>query len=168
VDIRGFAETLNLLSSGFNIDARMLAELLQHLEHHGEFLFGEHSNLKIEMGAPLRLARHAILANQHEDGQEHAFRRYKKRQNAERERIERSHARNQVEIHGDPTRYQNYVKKKKFGAADEPYNGIALALRARAAMKSFLFEFGNGSNIKLRRIFRNLVRQRFIHGASAI
>ena len=82
--------------------------------------------------------------------------------------IERSHAGNQVEIGGDPTRYQNYVKKKKLGAPDESYDGIALALRARAAMKSFLFEFGNGSNIKLRRIFRNLVRQRFIHGASAI
>ena len=85
MDIRGFAETLNLLSCGFNIDTRMLAELLQHLEHHGEFLFGEHSNLKIEMGAPLRLAGHAILTDQHEDSQEYAFRRNKKRQNAERE-----------------------------------------------------------------------------------
>src|SRR5580704_6760982 len=120
------------------------------------------------MGAPLRLTRHAILADQHKDSQEYALRRNKKRQDAEREWIERSHAGNQVEIRGDPSRNQNNMQQKEFGAADESYDGIALALCARPAMQSFLFQLGNGGNIELRGIFRNLVRQRFIHGASAI
>src|SRR6266849_6579913 len=53
MDVGGLAKSLNLKGRGFNVDARVLAELLQHLEHHGELLFGEHTDLKIKMRAPL-------------------------------------------------------------------------------------------------------------------
>ena len=73
MDVGGLAESLNLLGCGFHVDAGVLTELLQHLEHHGEFLLGEHADLKIKMRAQLCLASHAILAVQHEDGEEHAL-----------------------------------------------------------------------------------------------
>src|SRR6266436_5059726 len=73
MDVGGLAKPLNLKGRGFNVDARVLAELLQHLEHHGELLFGEHTDLKIKMRAPLCLASHAILADEHKDGQEYAL-----------------------------------------------------------------------------------------------
>jgi hypothetical protein len=73
MDVGGFAESLNLLGCGFHVDAGVLTELLQHLEHHGELLLGEHADLKIQMRAALRLASHAILADEHEDGQENAL-----------------------------------------------------------------------------------------------
>jgi hypothetical protein len=168
VDVRGFAESLHLLSRGFHIYTGVLTELLEHLEHHGELLLGEHSNLKIEMRAPLRLAGHAILADQHEDGQKHALRGNKQRQNSEGKGIERFYAWNQVEIRSDPSRNQYHMQKKKFRAADESYDGIALTFSARPASQGFLFQLGYGSDIKLRGIFRNLVRQCFIRGASAI
>jgi hypothetical protein len=41
VDIGGLAAVLNLVGCRFHVDAGVLAELLQHLEHHGEFLFGK-------------------------------------------------------------------------------------------------------------------------------
>jgi hypothetical protein len=123
----------------------------------------EFLDLKVEMSAPLRLARHAILTYQHEDGQKHAFGRDKKRQNAEGERIESSYAGNQVEIRGDPTRDYNHVQKKKFGAADKSYDGITLAFRALTPIQSFFFQLGDGGNIELRGIFRNLIRYRFFY-----
>jgi len=43
----------------------VLAELLQHWERHGELLLSEHTHLKVEMRAPLCLASHAILADEH-------------------------------------------------------------------------------------------------------
>src|SRR5271157_1493851 len=114
MDIRSFAEALHLLCCGFYVHPGVLTELLQHLEHHSQFLLSEHPNLKIEMGAPLGLARHAVLTDQHEDSQKHALRGNKKLQNAEGKGIERFHARNQVEIRDDPARNQNYMRKKKF------------------------------------------------------
>ncbi len=63
---------------------------------------------------------------------------------------------------------QNYVQKKKLRAADESYDGVALTFRTCPAAKSFLFQLGDGGNIELRGIFRDLVRQCFIHGAPAI
>src|SRR6202165_790125 len=125
VDVGGLAKSLNLLGCRFDIDACVLTELLQHLEHHGEFLLGEHTDLKIEVRAPLCLASHAILTDEHEDGQENALGGDKKRQNAEGERIESFHAGNQVEIHGAPDGNQNHVEHKEFYAADEFYDGIA-------------------------------------------
>lgn len=50
------------------------------------------------------------------------------------------------------------MQKQKFGAADESYDGIALAFSVRPATQSFLFQLGDGGNIELRRIFRNLIR----------
>jgi hypothetical protein len=163
MDVRGLAESLNLLGCGFHVDARVLAELLQHLEHHGELLLGEHADLKIEMGAPLRLASHAILADQHANGQENTLGGDEKCQNAEWERIERSNAGNQTEIHGTPDSDQDYVQHEEFYASDEFYDGIAVAFGTRAAIEGFLFDLGNGGNIELRGIFRDLVRNSFIH-----
>jgi hypothetical protein len=40
----------------------MLAELLQHLEHYGEFLLGEHPNLEVKMRTALGFASHSVLA----------------------------------------------------------------------------------------------------------
>src|SRR5208282_4553704 len=51
-------------------------------------------------------------------------------------------------------------------AADEPYDGIALALGCAPAVQSFLFQLGDGGDIKLRRVLRNLVRECFVLGAS--
>src|SRR6266478_1128373 len=110
MDVGGLAKSLHLKGGGFNVHARVLAELLQHLEHHGEFLFGEHADLKIKMRAPLRLASHAILADQHKDGQEYALRGDKKGQNAEWERVESFHVGNQVQIQRAPDDNQNYVE----------------------------------------------------------
>ena len=63
MNVGGLAKSLNLKGRRLHVDASVLAELLQHLEHHGEFLLGEHTDLKIEMSAPLRLASHAILTD---------------------------------------------------------------------------------------------------------
>jgi hypothetical protein len=154
---------LNLLACRLHVDARVLTELLQHLEHHGELLLGEHADLKIEMRAPFRLASHAILADQHANGQENTLGGDEKRQNAEWERIEWSNAGNQAEIHGAPDRDQDYVQHQEFYASDEFYDGIAVAFGTRPAIEGFLFDLGNGGNIELRGIFRDLVRNGFIH-----
>src|ERR1700737_2879608 len=145
----------------------MLAELLQHLEHHGELLFGEHADLKIEMRAALTVASHAILTDEHEDGEKNALGGDKKGQNAEWEGIESFHARNQVEIHGAPGGNQNRVEHKKFYAADEFYDGIADLLGRRPAIQGFFLELGDGGNIELGRILRNLVRHCFFHARSS-
>ena len=73
MDVSGLAKSLNLKGCRLHVDASVMTELLEHLEHHGQLLFGEHTDLKIEMGAPLGLASHAILADQDKDGQENAF-----------------------------------------------------------------------------------------------
>ena len=109
VDVGGFAEALNLLGGGCDVNAGVLTEFLEHLEHHGELLLGEHADLKIEMSAALGLARHAILADENADGEENAFGGNEERQNAEWERIERLHAGKQVEIQGDPDGNQDHV-----------------------------------------------------------
>jgi hypothetical protein len=41
----------------------MLAQLLQHLEHYGEFLLVEHADLQVEVRASLRFASHSVLAD---------------------------------------------------------------------------------------------------------
>jgi hypothetical protein len=61
LDIRSFTESLNLLRGGSYVHASMLAELLQHLEHYGEFLLGEHPNLEVKMRTPLGFASHSVL-----------------------------------------------------------------------------------------------------------
>jgi hypothetical protein len=43
----GFTEPLNLWRGGCYGNARVLTELLQHLEDYGEFLLGEHTDLQI-------------------------------------------------------------------------------------------------------------------------
>jgi hypothetical protein len=107
----------------------------------GELLFGKHADLKIEMRAPFRPG---------EPCDSESF--YKG---------------NQVEIHGAPDSNQNRVEHEKFYVADEFYNGITVALGARAAIQGFLFELGNGGNIELRGIFGDLVRHGFFHARSS-
>ncbi len=165
VDVGGFAESLDLLGCRFHVHAGVLTEPLQHLEH--QFLLGEHADLKIEMTAPLGLASHAVLTDQHLDGEEHALGCDKERQDVEGERIERLHAGKQVEILGHPDENQNPLEDQGFYAADEFYDGIAIALGTRAAMQSFLFQLGDGGNIELRRIFRNLVRHFVFHAGNS-
>ena len=87
VDVGGLAKSLHLKGRGLDVDARMLTQLLQHLENHREFLLGKHADLKIEMRAALGLASHAILTDEHENGEENALRGDEKRENAERERV---------------------------------------------------------------------------------
>ena len=87
VDVGGLAKALDLKGRGLHVDARVLTELLQHLENHGEFLFSEHADLQIEMRAALGLASHAILTDEHENSEENALRGDQKRENAERERV---------------------------------------------------------------------------------
>jgi hypothetical protein len=57
----------------FHINAQMLAKLLLHLKHRRDFLFGKHTDLKIEMGAALGLASHSVLADEHEDSEENTL-----------------------------------------------------------------------------------------------
>jgi hypothetical protein len=167
VDVGGFAEALHLEGRGFHVDAGVLAEFLQQLEHHGELLFGEHANLKIKMRAPLGLASHAILADEHENGEENALRGDEKGQDAEWERIEGFDEGDEVEIHGAPENNQNHVEQQEFRAADELDDGVAVALGGRAAIESFLFQLGNGCNIELRRVICNLIRHGIFHIGSS-
>ena len=73
MDVGVLAKSLNLKGGRLHVDPRVLTKLLQHLERHGELLLGEHTDLKIEMRTPLGLTSHAILADQHEDGEEDAL-----------------------------------------------------------------------------------------------
>jgi hypothetical protein len=107
VDVGGLAESLDLNGRGLHVDARVLTQPLQHLENHGEFLFGEHADLQIEMRAALGLASHAILADEHENGEENTLGRNKKRQHAEGKRIEGFYTGNEVEIHRTPDSNQD-------------------------------------------------------------
>ena len=45
--VRGLAEFLNLFCCSFDVYTCMLTKLLKHLQNSGEFLFGEHADLKI-------------------------------------------------------------------------------------------------------------------------
>ena len=45
------------------------------------------------------------------------------------------------------------MQEKEYGAANESYYGIALALRVRPALKSFLFQLGDRRNVELRWVF---------------
>ena len=121
-------------------------------------LLRKHTDLKIEMRAPLGLVSHAILADEDADGKEDTFRGDKKRQNAKRERIKRLHLRDQAQIHNAPDSDQDYLEHKKLYTADKFYDGIAVALGGRAAIQCFFFQLGNSRNIELRRIFRDLIR----------
>jgi hypothetical protein len=52
-----------LFRRSFHVNPRVVTELLQQLEQHGEFLLGEHADLKIEVRAPFRLTSHAVLTD---------------------------------------------------------------------------------------------------------
>jgi hypothetical protein len=49
------------------------------------------------------------------------------------------------------------VKGEKSYAADEFYNGVASPLGACTTMEGFFLQFGNGGNIELRGILRDLI-----------
>ena len=100
--VGGFAKGLDFLLGGVHVHTRMLAEFLQHLQDGGQFLFREHSDLKIEMGAPFGLAGHSILTDEHEDCQEHAFGRNDEGQDAKGKWIKRLEPSDCMEIEQAP------------------------------------------------------------------
>jgi hypothetical protein len=73
VDISGISKTLKLLLRRGYIYTHVLTYFLLHLQHGRKLLFREHADLKIQMGAPFGLARHAILANQDKNSEHNAF-----------------------------------------------------------------------------------------------
>lgn len=80
---------------------------MQHLKNRGEFLLGEHAQLKVEVRAFFGLTHHPVLTNQYENTQADALRGHHKCQDAEGKRIKRSQTGNQFEIHGSPDSNQN-------------------------------------------------------------
>jgi hypothetical protein len=72
--VGGLAESLHPLARGFHVNARTLAQFLQHLNHHRKLLLGKHAHLQVGMRAPLGFASHSVLAYQHHDREEHALR----------------------------------------------------------------------------------------------
>ena len=109
-----------------------------HLQQRGQFLLGQHSNLKIEVGASVCLPGHAVLADEHKDGQQHAFRRDHQSQYSERKRIERFHAGNQVQVDGAPGQDQQDLQQQKGNAADKFGDGIGI-LKVDAEIVASMF-----------------------------
>jgi hypothetical protein len=96
----------------------VLAEFLQHLKDCGEFLFRKHADLKPQMRAPVRLASHSTLADQHEDSQKHAFGRNNQRQDAEWKWIKCRNSRDHAKIYQHPTGNQDQLRQQKCRIAD--------------------------------------------------
>ena len=47
--VRVFAKLLDSFRRCFHVHSRMFTKFVQHLKHHGQFLFRKHPYLKVEM-----------------------------------------------------------------------------------------------------------------------
>src|SRR3984957_20012089 len=127
----------------------MLAHFLLQLQQRGELLFGQHPYLQIEMSALFRLAGHAVLADQNENGQEDGFGRHHNRQNAKRKGVKWFHTSDQAQIYRHPNEKEREMQRQKHEAAGRSGNGIAGTLREGTATESVLFQFRDGRDIEL-------------------
>src|SRR5579859_1480541 len=101
------------------------------------------------MRAPVGLTGHATLADQHEDGQKHAFGGNNQRQDAEWKWIKHLDSRNHAEIDQYPAKNQDQLHLQEDRIADKFCNYLADSLREAPAFKRVMFELGDCSDVVL-------------------
>src|ERR1700722_8220518 len=118
------------------------------------------------MRAPLRLAGHSTLADEHEDRQKYAFGRDHERQKTEWEWIEWLESGDYVEIYQDPSEDQEQLRKEECHMAYQFRNGVAHSLCRSPAIKSVVLQLRDRVNVALRRIRGSSAWQRVFHGSA--
>lgn len=103
------------------------------------------------------------MAHQDEDGEDYAFRGNNQGQDAERERIERFYAGDQIQIDGGPGEHEKYLQQEECDAADKFGDGLAEAFGSGATFERVLLELCDGFDVVLGGVSFGVVRQSVRH-----
>ena len=104
-----------------------LGELVDFLVQVGDLGLGVDAGFKLDVGADAVARALAVLAGEHEQGEENRFQRYDHREELERKRIEGSQAVDQAEIHRDPAAQEQRVQGHRTEAPDVGGDGVGQA-----------------------------------------
>ena len=116
----------------------MASDVLQQLQHSRHLPLGEQIDLQVEMTALVGLPRQSILAGEDEQCQEDRLERDRRRQQREREGIERPNSPDCAGVYGDPRTEPEEMKNEDRTATGGAGDPVADLLRLRTRQQDGL------------------------------
>jgi hypothetical protein len=149
--------SLLALHRRLRLDAEPLGDATEQAQGDRGLLLGQQVDLEIEVGAPVRLAGHAVLADQDTDGDEDRLEGHDHGQEAERVGVEGTQAGNRAQVDDDPAGEPEHVEQGEAAAAGQRRQVVADPFGQRPLIEVLGLEVGDLLDIGQHALFSSPV-----------
>jgi hypothetical protein len=142
-------ELLHTLVADCDLNARLDAQAVQHVEHRRQLLLRQQVDLKVQVRPTVRKPSHVVLRHHHHAGEEDGLERDDQVQQVEGGRIEGETR----EVQPDPGRKPDRMERDEGRASGDPRNGVGQPIDGRPVVLRLSFQFGDCLDVVNDRMF---------------